>query len=73
MPWWDLGLRESVRAHFSYTRGEVGLADSARDKDKARAVAETYRVHLNRKRYRDTAGLHPFDSGRKGPFALACF
>ena len=39
--------------------GGVGLVDSAREKNKARAVLEIYHIHLNRGRYRGL--LHPFD------------
>jgi len=36
-----------------HTVGErIGLVDSAREKNKARAFVEIYRIHLNRGRYR---------------------
>jgi len=39
--------------------GGVGLVDSAREKNKALAVAEIYRISLKRGRYR---WFHPFDT-----------
>jgi len=42
---------------LSLHEGRVVLVDSAREKNKARAVVEIYRILLNRGRYR---GMHPF-------------
>ena len=46
-------------APLSYIGVRVGLANSAREKIKARAVVEIYRMLLKRGRY---CGLHPFDT-----------
>ena len=44
---------------LSYIGGRVDLVDSAREKNKARAVVEIYRNLLKQGRYH---GLHPFNT-----------
>jgi len=55
----EVGSEDYVGTHFRYIGGRFGLVDSAREKNKARAVAEIYRALLKRGRYH---GLRPFDT-----------
>ena len=49
-----------VETGVNISEGESVLADSAREKNKARTVAEIYRILFNRGRYQP--GFHPFDT-----------
>jgi len=49
-----------VETGVNISEGESVLADSAREKNKARTVVEIYRILFNRGRYQP--GFHPFDT-----------
>jgi len=47
----EVGSEDYVGTHFRYMGGGVGFVDSAKEKNKARAVVEIYRTPLKRGRY----------------------